>query len=447
MVSMASQPERKNPPTSVVNSVLEMPLHQLIGWLLVCGCSFLNLVNVLVDKEEVGLDFQVLAKLGLIGIGGLYGFHGVLTRRRVWKMLQTFPIAWILIILVFYLIAIPFSISPKISLASTGSLVAMLMMMLTALDHLGVRKTVSAIFIGMALFVIGSWLVYFAIPEIGILEEDISGGRKFLRMSGLAHPNTLGQYSGLTFVVAVFLFFSFRQRNLFIAIVGLLALGALFNSFSRTSLMASGIAIVVGYRHLYLRRELLGGFVLAFLLFVTAVLMVGTQVDLGDALGSRLELLSKSDDAEELTTATGRSEIWGHAIFLLGKQPITGYGAATQKFFFEDYSLYTHNMFLNIAFSGGVFAGIAGLLMILGRLSSLFKNRHPLADALLVFIIVNGLFENMIFSILCGLPTMLWVLALAWPLMTDDPTVKMLNRTPEPKYPTSRRGYIRLETS
>ena len=54
---------------------IDAPLHDLVAWLLVCGCSFLNLANFLVEKDTVGLDPQVLAKLGLIGMGGLYGLY------------------------------------------------------------------------------------------------------------------------------------------------------------------------------------------------------------------------------------------------------------------------------------------------------------------------------------------------------------------------------------
>ena len=426
-------------------AVMDMPAEELLGWLLVCGCTFLNLANVLIDKDKVGLDFQVLAKLGLIGLGGCYGLNGFLTRTRVRKILLSFPVAWLVIILAFYFIAIPFSVSAKFSFVSTCSCVAVVLMTVTALDHLGVMKTLHAIFVGMAMFVIGSWLAYFLVPSIGVMAEPITGGQFVIRMSGLAHPNTLGQFSGMTVVLSVILFFSYRQRSSLILIVGLLALGALINSFSRTSLLACMVSLMVGYRHLYLRREYFGYFTLAAAMLLLATLMASTQVDLGDKLTSKLELLSKSDDADELTTATGRSEIWAQAIYLLKQQPITGYGAATQKFFLQDYSSYTHNMLLNIAFSGGVFAGIAALLMIIGRLKSLFFQRHPLVDSLAVFIIVNGLFENVMLSILCGLPTMLWVMCLAWPLLGDDPAAKMLSRSPE--RPQKSSGYLRLEAS
>ena len=447
MVSVVSNPEgvvgQPHNASAKKQSIMDMPLHDVIGWLAVCGCAFLNLANILVDKEEVGLDFQVLAKLGLIGLGGLYGLHGMLTRPNARRVLFSFPVMWILIIMGFYVAAIPFSTSPRNSLVSTCSIVGVLLMTVTALDHLGVMKTVKAIFYGMALFIVGSWVFYFAFPKIGVLEEAIAGGKFVYRMSGLAHANTLGQFSGLTVVLSVILFYSYKQRSLFIVFIGVLALGALVNSYSRTSLMATILALFVGYRHIYFRKEYFGRYLLAFTVLLLGLLVMSTQVDLGEKIASKMQLLSKSDDAEELTTATGRSVIWAHAIFLLQDRPMTGFGAATQKYHFEDHSLYTHNMFFNIAFSAGYIAGIAALFMIFGRLRALFINRHPLSDAIVVFIVVNGLFENVIFSILAGLPTMLWILALAWPLLLDDPAVKELDRS-DRKHVEKYSRYLRL---
>lgn len=445
MVSVASKPAEPLP-LSRPTSIFKMPLEFILGWLFVCGCSFLNLANVMLDKDEVGLDVQVLAKLGIIGLSGLYGLHGALTRAKVRQLLTSFPIAWILVILAFYFAAVPFSTSPKFSLVSTCTIVAVLLLVLTALVHLGIIHTIRAMFVGMALYIVISWFLYLFVPEIGVFSEPITGGQFVDRMSGLSHPNTLGQYSGLTVVLSVILFFSYKQRSPFIFVIGLLALGALINSYSRTSLMACLLSLIVGYRHIYLQSKYFGAYLLLATLLLLGVLMLGTQVDIGEKLESKMALLSKSDDADELTTATGRSAIWGHAFFLLKDRPSTGYGAATQKYHFEEYSSYTHNMVLNITFSAGYFAGIAALLMIFGRIRALFHNRHPLSDAIVVFIIVNGLFENVIFSILAGLPTMLWIMALAWPLLADDEAVKMLSRSPE-KLDDGPKGFLRVEAS
>ena len=187
----------------------------------------------------------------------------------------------------FYFIAIPFSASAQNSLVSSCSIIAVLLMMVTALDHLGVMKVVEAMFGGMALFVFGSWFTYLFFPSIGVLVEPVGNGEFAYRMSGLAHANTLGQYSGLTFVLAVILFFSYQKRNVFIAIIGILALAALINSFSRTSLMACALALFAAYRHTYLRKEFLAGFLLLSIVGLLSLLILSTQVDLGDKIVSK----------------------------------------------------------------------------------------------------------------------------------------------------------------
>lgn len=441
MVSVASKFETSvsKPEESV--SILERPLEEVLGWALVCGCSFLNLANVLVDKDDVGLDIQVLAKLGFIGLGGLYGAYGFITREKVRKIVCSFPMVWLMIIGLFYFIAVPFSISPRNSLVSSCSIIAVTLMTVMALDHLGLMKTMQAMFCGMAMFIGCSWVFYIVFPEIGVLVEPIAGGQFLYRMSGIAHSNTLGQYGALTFIMSLMLYFSYKQRHYAILVVGALAFLALYFSFSRTSLMALMVSLPFAYRHLFLRKEFFNHYLLAAAVALVAVLIMGTYMDVGAVVWEKLEtMLSKSEGSDDLTTATGRADIWAHAIHLLQDRPVTGFGAATQRFHLAEFSSYTHNLFLNIAFSGGVFAAISAFLMILGRLRSLFYNRHPFVDAIIVFIVINGLFENVIFSILAGLPTMLWVIALSWPLIQDDPAVKELNRSE----PDSEDGPTRL---
>ena len=129
----------------------------------------------------------------------------------------------------------------------------------------------------------------------------------------------------------------------------------------------------------------------------------------------KLTFLSKSGDTEEIFSATGRGEIWAYAISLIREQPLTGYGATTSKYYLTDYSLYTHNLILNVAFSCGVFGGLAAVCMCLGRLRVLLTQDHIVANALVAFILVNGLFENVIFSNLAGMPTIVWIIAISLP--------------------------------
>ena len=99
-------------------------------------------------------------------------------------------------------------------------------------------------------------------------------------------------------------------------------------------------------------------------------------------------------------------------------------------------------MILNVAFSTGIIGGFACLMMVLGRIRAMFIISHPLADGILVFIIVNGIFENVIFAVLAGMPTIVWIMSLSWPLLKDDPLVD--STTGELKEPTSPEGSLRF---
>ena len=101
-------------------------------------------------------------------------------------------------------------------------------------------------------------------------------------------------------------------------------------------------------------------------------------------------------------------------------------------------------MILNVAFSTGIIGGFACLMMVLGRIRAMFSISHPLADGILVFIIVNGLFENVIFAVLAGMPTMVWIMSLSWPLLEDDPLVdSKTGELKEPPMPAGRLGFSR----
>jgi O-antigen ligase len=174
--------------------------------------------------------------------------------------------------------------------------------------------------------------------------------------------------------------------------------------------------MVVFRGHLFQRKYALLAIAI-FIMGIVALMAASMFTDIESKIGSKLGMLSKSGDASELTSATGRTEIWGKAIELISKEPLFGYGAATSKFLLKDFSMHTHNLVLNVAFSTGIIGGFVALCMCLGRFFRLFVERHPIADALVVFILVNGLFENVIFSILCGLPTILWTVGLALPAL------------------------------
>ena len=398
---------------------LDVPVVQLAGVVLVFLVTFLNLANVNVTKDVVALDFQVVLKLLVIAFAGLYGILGVMSDVRIRRVLLSFPIFLVVALCGFYFASSFTSLTPEHSLVSTVALVSVLLMTVTAMMQLGLVRFLTVSFHGMSWFILFSWAAYFFKPEIGVFLEPTANGEFTRRMSGLAHPNTLGQYAGLTLIVGVALYQFYGQRSKWRMLVIALAAGALVASLSRTSLVATMMGLVaMNYRWVFSEQNrkwiLLGA-----IAFVPMLMIVATQVDLEEKIAEKMTIVSKSGDAAELTTATGRADIWQYSMQLISKRPLVGYGAATSKYYLSDYSHYTHNLLLNIAFSTGVFGGLIGLVMILYQAASAVFKPHVIVSAVIVYILVNGLFENVIFSTIAGMPTLLWVMSMAWYQIRD----------------------------
>ena len=394
---------------------LNVPVVTLIGYVSLFAIAFGNLVDVEADNDTVGLSGQVVIKVMFLALGGLYGGIGVLTDARVRKLLLSFPMMWMSLLFFFFCLAVPTSPTVLLTFAATMSIACVLTLTVTALMQLGVKKVLNILFYAASTYVFLSWLAYWFVPSVGVFMEPTTEGQFIPRMGGLAHPNTLGQTAGMTMVLGLLLYRDSKTFSWFRAIVLVAALAALIGSLSRTSLLATIFAVLVVFRmHIFQRRYMMTVITCGFLGII--LLMAATMfTDIEAKVASKLGMLSKSGDTSELTSATGRTEIWAAAIKLIGERPATGYGAATSKVLLKDYSMHTHNLILNIALSTGVLGGLLALWMCFERVLRLFVARHPIADSLIVFILVNGLFENVIFSTLCGLPTMLWIVGLALP--------------------------------
>lgn len=412
--SVSLQP---NTLSSTLAAWLQMPVVTLVGCFALFAIAFGNLVDVEADNDTVGFGGQAAVKVMFLGLAGMYGGIGFLTDPKVRRLLFTFPVMWMFILLGFFCLSVPTSSSPVQSLASTISIACVLLMTATALVQLGPKLVLEIVFWAISCFVVGSWLAYLFVPSVGVFLEATTGGMFIRRMGGLAHPNTLGQISGLTIVLGLLLYREEKAKSWLRTAIVLAAVGALLGSMSRTSLLATIVAMAVIFRSHIFQREYAMTAIVFSIAGVIALMAASMLTDLEGKIATRLDMLSKSGDASELTSATGRNVIWAKTIELIGDRPLFGYGAATSKFWLKEYSMHTHNMVLNIAFSTGVLGGLVAVWMCLGRLWQLVVARHPIADAIVIFILVNGLFENVMFSILCGLPTILWTVGLALPVM------------------------------
>lgn len=418
--------EFPNSLSGLVRRCLHTPVMTLAGFTGFFLVAFANLVDIEAENTDVGLSAQAGIKILFLALGGMYGGIGALTDIRVRKLLFSFPVMWIGVLTGLYFLAAFGSITKVASLAAAISILCVLLMTCTMLVQFGVRAVLSTLFVAASLYVALSWALFLFVPSIGVFQEPTVDGQTFARMGGLAHPNTLGQISGMTILLSLLLHRLDDRLTWAKYLVVALAAGALLFSLSRTSLLACIASILVFFRAYFFQRKVLMAGLMLAALGVLAVVAASVVMDVESAVLSKLSLFSKSGDTSELTSATGRTEIWSYALRLLGERPVFGYGGATTKFFLSEYSMHCHNLVLNIAFSTGVFGGLFALWMCLGQLAQTVVRPHPIADGLVVFILVNGLFENVIFSNLAGMPTIIWVVALAAPLLASDEANRQL---------------------
>ena len=399
---------------NALGAIGDIPIWKLIGVTILFVVAFWNLVSLDSDKDEIVLDAQVFLKLFLVACAGLYGAIGFLTDSRVRSTALSFPLVWMVVIFVLYTLASLASVSPATAMASSLSILCIYLLTITALIELGKPLVIKILFYATGLFVVGSWVVYFVAPGIGVMEEPLMNGDFAIRMSGLAHPNTLGQHSALCVLLGIGLWRGFQQRSVIVVCVIAMAIAALIFSLSRASMAATILAIVIGFRNVLLGENYKLRLFVVALIAVVGLMIASMRTDLGASLERHMGAVSKSGDSDEITTATGRAEIWNKSIRLIKDRPILGYGPTTSKSLLEEYSLYTHNLFLNIGLSCGVMGLLVGLIMCLSRIRTMFSRLSFVADSIVAFILINGLFENVIFSNLCGVPTICWIVGLGW---------------------------------
>src|SRR5262249_8495409 len=108
-----------------------------------------------------------------------------------------------------------------------------------------------------------------------------------------------------------------------------------------------------------------------------------------------LAVFSRSGDAEELLTGTGRSFIWELSWSLIQKAPILGYGFnSTYSMFMDEADLlngdvgvyvfpHSHNLMLQLLLYGGIIALMLMALVVASIVQSAIKARDPSLVALL----------------------------------------------------------------
>lgn len=238
-----------------------------------------------------------------------------------------------------------------------------------------------------------SLLYYIVAPEMAMVVYESVTER---RLGGIyGNPNQVGETAALSLLLAFVAWFQLRTRFSLLLLVLVVPVSAacflLAQSRSTMLGLAAGISAVVLRRHpiLLLPTISIGAAVGAIVYAYPA------------AIDVVIGLVARAGNVAQVTTFTGRTEIWQFVVSAIEKAPLLGYGfASTRELISEGHSFgygWTTNSAHNLWLQAWVSTGGVGLLLILlsqfGLLKAMLMKPLPVRDGVLVYVLFVGLLE------------------------------------------------------
>lgn len=370
-----------------------------------------------VNDPTVGINFQAAYKAVLVLAAGILGAIGWWRLAAVRRLQQTVVGTLSIVLGTLYFLAIPTSVDKSVSLVGAVAFNSYVLLVMTALVLHGAKRIFYDALVALFLFLCLAWFIYLFVPSIGVYMEAAGAHAEVARMQGVGHPNAIGRSGSM---MAIILVAGYRQREyrLLITMLGVaFALSTVWASLSRTAMVACLISLMIFNRD-WLRSRL---FLLAIgpmiLLGICSLLYIDTQFGLDRVVNDILVGTSKTGDADEITSATGRTAIWAESWRLIMEKPILGYGSGTSPLLLEDFSHQTHNIMLNPMLSMGLFAGVVVGIWLLINLKWAFTTKVHMISAVCVFTMISGLTENTILPTYPETCTLSWLLVSFWPYL------------------------------
>lgn len=361
------------------------------------------------DLSDTTMDPQNLAKMAVWGCGLLVA---LLNWRHLREALRE-PVVVLMVAMIAWF-AVTAAYSP-IRLYSFGSAVALLSVVLFGVvvrravpEGMLLRGTIALL--GTMLLV--GLVLYVVAPDSAMAQMEGGSIRRLAAPFGT--PNSLGRVSALVILLVVLAVASgvLRWRSPLVLAPMAAALACLYLSQSRTAMAALALALVIMYLAGRPQRLLAAGILVA----MTVLVVVVSRVDVLDLLTSTV---SRTGYSSEVTTLTGRTDIWRFAWSQIVQEPLLGYGHASSKHIFpllyRQYwgwtTTHAHNMWLQVWFT----AGVVGVVLLAGVFIAQFRywlaTRDKGSLALLTFVFVIGLAEA---GHIAGAPSVLTALWAVW---------------------------------
>jgi exopolysaccharide production protein ExoQ len=340
------------------------------------GCFLVLLAGTKFRSRHPGeslsgaVDAQVLAELGMYALLGL-AIAVVWLRRPLRGWRPGFMEGTLLLYFALAALSVAWSASPAFSLVRVLQLGTLLAIALIAPAVLGARETLRALMRAVVVYVLVFAALAAVFPWADGTISDYTGIERFSWFS--IHPITAATYAGLGVLLLIAARVADGARAarvlgvpwwlLVPALAGVVLLAA-----SRGPLLAlvAGVGALLLVRYLPAWGSVL---VTAFgLVLVATVVIHGAAIDEllssgANSGGPIAQLLFRGQSVEELTSLTGRIQLWTDAARLGADKPLIGHGYQAARVLLLDLrpvAGYAHNALLQTALD----LGLAGVLLL-----------------------------------------------------------------------------------
>ena len=336
-------------------------------------------------NAQTGLKLLLWAAMGVVALARLPRFLALMRDRAL------------LSIGLFALVAIAstlWSVTPIYTAIGSMGFLAALMYACAVAAELSEVTLYRTVIISFLIYVAMNIAAAVAMPEVAWLAAF--GESDSPRLQGVSsHPNILGKEMA-SFICLFFpLALAFGKRRTAYLLTSL-AFCVMLATLSRTSLGAILIALALPILVRPQVAKPLSWLVVA----ATGVALLAIAVGFVPDLRSILDGASRSSDASEILTLTGRTELWGFVWDKILEAPFLGYGfgaadavLSPQWWGAPDASVGAHNTWLQSLLIVGVLGTIPFVWFHLELIRRFFADRHSLTRILSPYLFILGLTE------------------------------------------------------
>ncbi len=357
------------------------------------------------------IDFQIFIKLIIWGV--TFGF--CLLYAKLWlKKMFLLDNIFLFILLCLFGISCFYAPNLSYSVGCVFSLFAIFPLVFLSSCLLGNRDILKTILSSFTLVSILSLIFYFVYPEFGRMSEWEDGvkviGNRLAGVTGTG--NTMGSLAAFALFIAFYLKkYEKSQKSLSLYIYSSINFMALAMSGSKTAIVGLVLSIFVGH------FSKMSSARLAFMFLSLALMLIFSSMLDFDLIFS---MLSRSGDADEITSGTGRVFIWPIVIDLINQKPFFGWGYASSVRVLPLFSdvightpSHTHSLYLQILFSVGYLGFFLFILLCMVKIYNAFRFGDDCKIAGLFLILFSGFSEAYVFVGVANQATLVFAIILA----------------------------------